>query len=284
MRVSNFLAASLLFISCTSHKEAKPPVEKVNFDTVRINDGKNIKIIPVETKPFPESMEFNGRITVSDKDLFSIPSRVSGRIERLEVSIGDKVSKGQSLATLWSSDLVTASEEYSIAKKEGGRLLKLTEQKLQSLGINPAEASPDKTVFSLHSPVDGVVLEKKMNSGSNINPGDIIVTVGKSESLQFSGELPPERAVRVKRGMKVIFEELKDLEATIESVSPVSDPVTHLVKVRANFKTMPPSSTPQESFLKAQIILDEFNAMVFPTKSLIMRSDGEYIFVSLAND
>ncbi|MGZ3770454.1 MAG: efflux RND transporter periplasmic adaptor subunit [Bdellovibrio sp.] len=273
-----------LLVSCSKKEEnVIAPVVKIDGNQVEINDPSSLKIETITEKPFPMTVEFNGRITVPDKDIFSVSSRVMGRLESLQVSIGDRVQKGQSLATLWSPDLATTAEEYAMAKKEGGQLLKLTETKLHSMGLTPGEAVEGKTTFALHSPVDGVVLEKKMNPGSSLNAGDIILTVGKMGSLQFVGDLPSESAIKIKKGMHVIFEDIPKQDAMVESVSPISDPTTHLVKVRIAFKNELPKDVPQESFLKSRIVLNEMTALVVPVKALIRRDDGEYIFIKSDN-
>ncbi|MGZ3773629.1 MAG: efflux RND transporter periplasmic adaptor subunit [Pseudobdellovibrionaceae bacterium] len=273
-------AAFLSVISCTKKEETTvSPVVKIDADQVEVNDASSLKVETITEKPFPLTVEFNGRITVPDKDIFSVSSRVMGRLESLHVSVGDRVQKGQTLATLWSPDLATTAEEYAMAKKEGGPLLKLTEAKLHSLGLSPGEAVEGRTTFALHSPIDGVVLEKKMNPGGSLNAGDIILTVGKIGSLQFVGDLPSELAIKVKKGMSVIFDDIPKQEAAVESVSPISDPTTHLVKVRITFKNSLPKDVPQESFLKSRIVLNEIKALVVPVKALIRRDDGEYIFI-----
>lgn len=283
MRVTSLLLVSALFlISCTKEEVKKTAlVEKVSDDSVKINDLQNLVVEDVSIKNFPVEMEFNGRITVPEKDLSTVSARVAGRIESLTVSVGDKVSKGQSIGSIWSADLASAAEEYEIAKKEGGSLLSLTEKKLRALGVEPAEIQNGKTTFSIRSPLTGVVLDKKVNAGASVNPGDMIATVGKMGTLQFVGDLPPEQAIKIKKGMKVIFDDVKDLVAEIESVSPISDPTTHLVKVRASFGAQPSQDIPQESFLKAHVVLSESPALVFPNKAIIVKSDGDYVFVDV---
>ena len=291
MLASKFLLLIVSFvfistISCTKEEE-KPKVkivEKVDENSVKINETKNIMIETVEEKNFAVELEFNGRITVPEKDISSVSARVTGRIESLTQSVGDRVTKGQVLGYLWSADLASASEEYEIAKKEGGSLLSLTEKKLRSLGVEPSEVSNGKTIFAIRSPLTGVILDKKLNTGSTVNVGDIILTVGKIGTLQFVGDFPPEQAIKVRKGMKVAFDDVPTLTATIENVSPISDPTTHLVKIRASFETQPGQEIPQESFLKAHIVLSELPALVFPIKSIIAKSDGEYAFISDSTD
>jgi multidrug efflux pump subunit AcrA (membrane-fusion protein) len=276
---------NFFFLGCFKKEEiVPPPVEKVTDSSVKINSTAGLKIEIATQKLFPVSIEYNGKIAVPDKDILTLSSRVNGRLESLSISVGDRVTKGMVVGSMWSSDLATTAEEYAIALKEGGEILTLTKQKMQALGVSAAEMSPGKTTFYLRSPADGVVIEKKINVGGAANPGDAILTIGKTESIQFIGDVPPEIAIQVLPNMAVLFDDAPSLTASVESVSPISDQSTHLVRVRAKFKSTPPRDLPQDSFLKARIVLREVPSMVIPAKSLLLIQNQEYIFVQSDTD
>ncbi len=285
MRVSKIKFFEIVFISVVAvachHPEVEKPlaVEKVGPETVRLNKGNYVKTGSVTRTQFAVTAEFNGRVTVPDKDILALSSRISGRLEALNVSVGDRVRAGELIGKVWSPDLATAAQEYEIAKREGGDLLRLTLQKLSSLGISPAEARVGQSSFGLRSTVDGVVLEKKISAGSSLNPGDVILTIGKSGALQFIGDLAPEQAVKIKRGMPVVFDEVASLRAIVENVSPISDPNTHMVRVRCKFLSKLPDDVPQESFLKSRIELSQIEGLVVPSRAVIFDQGSDVIFV-----
>lgn len=288
MTVRNFTTffSILVFLGgCTKPSAQKiAPVEKVSENAVRVNDDSSLKIESASAKPFPVSIELSGKIAVPDKDIVTLSARVSGRLESLLVSLGDRVSAGMTVGTVWSSDLATAAEEYALALKEGGEILRLTKSKLNALGVSPGELAPGKTTFSLRSPMNGVVLEKKLNSGAAVNPGDPILTIGKLDSAQFVGDLTPDLAVQVKEGMEVRFDEVQSLTGNVSSVSPISDPSTRLVRVKVRFTSKLPKELPQESFLRARIILKEIPSLVLPLKALFLVGETEYVFVQSEKD
>ncbi len=290
MRVNNLnmLVFSFLLgttVACTKSEKVRPPsAEKAGPETVRISKSDYIKTGRVTWSRFPVSAEFNGRVTVPDKDILSVSSRVSGRLESLNVSVGDRIRAGQNIGTVWSPDLATAAQEYEIAKKEGGDLLQFTLQKLNALGVSPQEALAGKMSFNLRAHVDGVVLEKKISAGSSLNPGDVIMTIGKSGSLQFIGDLAPEQAIKVKPGMPVAFDDLPSLHATVENVSPISDPSTHMVRIRCKFSSKLPDEVPQESFLKSRIAIDEIQGLVVPSSAIVYADGSDVIFIQDEGD
>ncbi len=62
-------------------------------------------------KPVKE-VRMNGKIKADERLVFSQSAHLSGRIEKLLVNFtGESVSKGQTLAYIYSPELVTAQEE-----------------------------------------------------------------------------------------------------------------------------------------------------------------------------
>lgn len=262
-----------------------PAVSKIDDSTVVINDMTHLRTAKIEQRSFPVSVELPGRISIPDKDIFTLAARVQGRLEAVHLTVGDKVTPGKVIATLWSPDLATAAEELEIARSQkNSELTGLTRQKLLNMGLDPSDAIRGRSSYPLRSPIGGVVLEKKLNAGAAVQPGDSIMTIGKLGAYQFQGEVTPEQAVKVHSGMKVDFEDQSEIKAHVEAVSPVADPTSRLIKIRATFDTPPPSTLPQETFLKGQIILSEVGALVAPAKAIILDAKGEYVFVRVSGD
>lgn len=281
------IAVVLSFSGC--HKSGsvqQPPFQKLDAATVEAADMTHLRTTKIESKVFPIIIELPGRITIPDKDIFVLSARVQGRLETVHFTVGDQVGVGAAVAVIWSPDLATAAEELDIARGQNNdSLLRLTEQKLKAMGLDPRDSKRGGSRgYPLRAPIGGVVLERKLNAGAAVQPGDSIMTIGKLNAYQFQGELTPEQASGVKKGMKVIFEGQPALAAHVEAVSPVADPGSRLIRVRCRFDAPPPSSLPQETFLKAQIVLSEVPALVAPAKALMLLSDAEYVFVRVPGD
>jgi multidrug efflux pump subunit AcrA (membrane-fusion protein) len=203
-------------------------------------------------------------------------------VESIRVSVGDEIRAGAVLGQFWSPDLATASEEYALAKTQKDQgLVKLTEEKLRAIGVDPADAKPSEKSYPLRAPISGVVMDRKVNSGSSVQVGDVMFILGKLGKYQFVGEVPPDTASRIKTGMKVVFEDRPDLSAQVRNVNPISDPVTNLVKVRCEFDQAKDAVIPQEVYLKARVVLSTQTALVAPLKSLVMAGDRPVVFVGV---
>ena len=69
-----------------------------------IGDFENVEVIEILVKPGDQIKENDPIITIeSDKSSVEIPSTVSGKVDSIEVKVGDKVSKGDLLLILTSS-------------------------------------------------------------------------------------------------------------------------------------------------------------------------------------
>lgn len=280
--------AVLCLAACQSGvaEKAPPSVVRVDAEHVRVASSDPLKVVPATLKESEVTLELPGRMTIPDRDVRIFAARVEGRLEQLNVSVGDTVKKGEVIGRIWSAALSTAVEEYRIADKEGdASLVRLSRQKLQTLGLMPEDiVQESSSVFPLRSPFSGVVLERKAVPGSAVQSGDALMTVGELSAHQFIGELPPEQGVKVRPGMLIRFDEMPDLTAKVETVSPVADPQTRLVKIRGHFTGDVPKLLPAETFLRAKIVLQKAPALRLPKKALVLSNAGEVVFVRDAAD
>ena len=252
---------------------------RVDEATVGVKGPSRIREVKAEEGTFPMGIDLPGRVVIPDKDLYTLSARVSGRIEGLSAAPGDEVKAGQVIGHLWSPDLATAAEELKIARKQGGTLVNLTLEKLHAMGLDPRDVSEGVSNFPIRAPIGGVILERKLNSGTAINPGDTILTIARLGSYQFHGEIAPAQAAGVRPGMAVTFEDTPDVRAKVLAVSPVADPVSRLVKIKCAFDGKLPRAIPQETFLKATIVTSEKTALQVPARALVYNDNAEFIFI-----
>src|SRR5687767_3284996 len=72
----------------------------------------SIKTIKAEYKSVPSSVEAQGLVTYDTRNIFTIPSRVGGRLEKIYLKYEfQPVSKGQKIAEIYSPELITAQRE-----------------------------------------------------------------------------------------------------------------------------------------------------------------------------
>lgn len=150
----------------------------------------------------------------------NISTRVMGRITKIFVKTGDKVNKGQLLASVWDEDikakraqtdamLAEAEDAYTASKKDYDRYNNLFKQQSatakeldnETLQYNSAKArvaaarqmrsevNANLSYFSLTAPFSGVVTQKMAEVGSIANPGMPVLTIEQDGILQVSASV-----------------------------------------------------------------------------------------------
>lgn len=144
--------------------------------------------------------------------------RIPGVMTRIAVDDGDRVRRGQLLATLdpttVESQLARARAELDRARRDTDRLAGLVEKgavsrqqyEAQRTALEAAEAAYrsadfDRRWASLVSPVDGVVLLRSAQAGEVVQPGQAVLSVADDGSpLVLRVPLADRDAVRVRMG------------------------------------------------------------------------------------
>tara|TARA_B100001029_G_scaffold160229_1_gene148093 strand:- start:280 stop:1038 length:759 start_codon:yes stop_codon:yes gene_type:complete len=123
-----------------------------------IGDFENVEVIEVLVKPGDQIKENDPIVTIeSDKSSVEIPSTLSGKIDNVEVKIGDKVSKGDLLLSLTSSSKTSLE---STIPKDTENIIKQAEEAI-------AERKEEKEIIS------ETVIEKKQSNIQVVNGTDI---------------------------------------------------------------------------------------------------------------
>jgi Cu(I)/Ag(I) efflux system membrane fusion protein len=165
--------------------------------TIRV-DPNTIQSIGVRTAPVTvgelrKTIRTVGRIAYDESRITTVNSKVSGWIEKLYVdTTGQEVRKGERLIDIYSPDLVSAQQEYLIARrhldqvkdspfpdvvKSAKELLASARKRLEYWDIGGAQieklerTGEVRKTLSLSSPFRGVVVSKSVFDGSKVMPG-----------------------------------------------------------------------------------------------------------------
>jgi cobalt-zinc-cadmium efflux system membrane fusion protein len=247
MRLWSIALLVLLFCSF-AHAENQIKITAEHFSNLGVTLGKlqTVSQIPLLTAP--------AKVVVPPDQEFVVSTSQAGLITKLNVAIGDKVKKGDVLAELNSSDLLSMQRLYlkslselqlsSVFYQRDQKLLQegviadrrwqetraqyeatLSEanehkQLLQIAGMTDAEVSQlGKTrhlssQLSLHAPITGVVMDKMAVAGQRIDGLAPIYRVANLNELWLEINIPQERVAGLKIGDQVQIENT-DITATI---------------------------------------------------------------------
>ena len=209
----------------------------------------NIQTIIVGNSSHTEgnSLILSGKIMPNEEANAVQASYFEGRIEKLNVSFtGEKVSKGQLLATIYAPALVAAQQELLTAAsmKESQPALykavrnKLKLWKLSENQINQIETSGKvRENFPIYATVSGTVSEKLVAEGDYVSQGQPIVKVSDLGTVWAMFDAYENQISQLKEGQKITVTTNaypnKEFEATISFIDPSLNAQSRTVAVRA---------------------------------------------------
>lgn len=197
------------------------------------------------TKSIPsKTIRLYGKIAIDERTLQSQTSYVSGRIETLNVEFtGEPVSKGQTLAVIYSPDLYSAQQELIEAKRmnqptlveaarEKLRLWNMTTQQIQSI----EQSSVPSPTIEIKANTSGIVVSKRVNRGDYVSQGSVLYEIANLDRVwavfdAFEADLP-----FLRKGDKLTFTLSampgREYSGIIRFIDPMIDPQSRTARVR----------------------------------------------------
>ncbi|MBS1690130.1 MAG: efflux RND transporter periplasmic adaptor subunit, partial [Bacteroidetes bacterium] len=232
--MKQYLTLSLVALSLLSACGKKEQQTEENKKFVLSDSMQHmITLDTVRTCNVADEISLSGEISFNENNVVKVFPRSSGQIIESRVSLGDKVSKGQVLAVIKSadvasnySDLSSANADLAIAKRQMDNAQSLyksgissereyteakqnyekalaTKNKVQSvININSGGSSSVSGTYSLTSPIDGYIVEKKIATGSFIRPdmGDNLFTISDLKNVWVYANVYEADIPKVKEG------------------------------------------------------------------------------------
>ncbi len=222
----------------------------LDSDMFRMSDDAmklaNISTMTVGGGEMGKELRLNGKVVVDERNDYTQTVHIPGRIEKLMVNFtGEKVSQGQSLATIYSPQIVTAQAELLQAqeiKESQPELFAAAKQKLRNWKISEAqidrmlaEGEPIER-FSIRADVSGVVTELMADPGDYLEQGMPIYQIANLDQLWIQFDLYESDLNWVEEGsmVKYTVKSLpgKTFEGKISFVDPLLNDNTRVATAR----------------------------------------------------
>lgn len=202
-----------------------------------------IETAPVERRFVESEVRMVGKIAYDATRAHDVALLADGVIERLFVNYeGVRVRKGDHLAEIYSPEVLAAQKEL-IAAQRGGNT-EGARQKLRLLGVLEEEidavlkSGEANRVFTVRSPVDGVLVSRSGNEGSWLNRGDSLATITDNAVVWALLDAYESDLSFIHYGQKVDLsvEALPDRTFTgyVAFIPPELDDMTRSAKIRLN--------------------------------------------------
>ncbi len=276
---------------------------KINAAT---EQSMGVRIAPVETRVLSRAVRAAGSVAYDETRVANIQSKTAGWIEHLYVnSTGQRVKKGDYLLEIYSPDLVATEEEFLLAArnrdaikgspaaevaKRGQEMYEAAKKRLEYLDV-PGHQIHDmemkKQVFKtlhIHSPFDGVVVQKMVTEGMQVSPGMTLYTVADLSKVWVLAEVYEYELHGVHNGapVKMTLEAYpgKTFNGAVTYIYPFLEKETRTVKVRIEFDN-PRGELKPDMYARVEILAGaERKGLAVPKEAVIRGGKRDMVIVA----
>ncbi|MFQ5466049.1 MAG: efflux RND transporter periplasmic adaptor subunit [Thermodesulfobacteriota bacterium] len=231
---------------------SEPGTVKIDPVTVQ-NIG--VRTAEVKRMPLSRTVRTVGRVDYDEKRVYMVHAKIDGWVEKLYFDFtGQEVKKGDMLLEFYSPKLISAQEEFLLARryagavKEVGRssLLDLARRRLELWDV-PAHQIAEleetgRAMRTLHieSPATGIIIKKPVVEGLYVKPGTNLYTIADISKVWVYADIYEYETPWVKVGqaaeVTVPAYPGRVFKGKVSFIYPFLEPKTRTLKVRLEFK------------------------------------------------
>jgi len=192
---------------------------------------------PKAGAPSSASVRFAAVTGPNQENVVRIRPRFDGRVDKVLVSVGSRVNKGDPLLELFSTNLAAAKNDYEGAVSPHDR--DKAREKLLLLGLTEKEIDDrvQKERMILRSPVDGMIVYRSAHPGEVVKANDSLLVIGLDDPLWVTASVSERESSRLAIGQSLIVKFPfggQTVNARVEAIGTVVDPNTQTVNVRTS--------------------------------------------------
>jgi RND family efflux transporter MFP subunit len=253
-----------------------------------------VRVHRIGAKPHVAAEDVVG--TVRPKLHSVIEAKISGRIEKMLVTPGQQVRKGDLLAQLDAREIQAKLDQALAVRQQTKSELKRYETLRAKQVITPAEfeavqsryqvalatATEAETMLSyakIIAPFDGIVTRKLADVGDLATPGKPLIELEDPQALQFEAAVPEAVVGKIALGTKLPVRIMsKEREAVVSEIAPSGDPSSRTFLVKLDLPSAPELRAGQ--FGRVEIPVSQTNVLRAPASAVIQRGQMELVFVA----
>ena len=230
--------AALTLASCAQKKNNQEAADKA-AQPVR----QAVKVLPAALQNVRQDGSYSA--TIQANAINNIAPQSGGRIQKINVEVGDFVSAGQVLAEMDRVQLDQAQLRLVNAETELGRLKQLYEQgglaqsdyEAAELNYKVSKSSYDNLLENtiLRSPINGVVTARNYDRGDMYGMASPIFTVQQIVPVKILVGISEADYTKVRKGDRITLSvdalPGKTFSGSVRRIYPTVDPMTHTVNI-----------------------------------------------------
>ena len=263
-------------------------------ETVVVDETPVVAVVQVTSRDVPQTATYTSTVQAYVKN--NIAPQMAGRIAKINVEIGDFVTKGQILAEMDRTQLLQAQLQLQNQEVELNRLKALYEAGGLSqsdydaieMSYNVAKAQTENLLENtvLRSPVNGVVTARNYDAGDMYAMASPIYTVEQIKPVKLLVGISESDYTKVKKGdsVQITADAIPGTTfyGKIEKIYPTIDPTTRTftveVVVSNNYNTLRPGM-----FARATINFGSNHNVVIPDVAVVKQQGSGERFVYVLN-
>lgn len=272
-----------------------------------------IQLDTVKLRPEEDRIELNGRIAAAADRMADIYAIVGGQVLSVEAELGDRVTKGQTLAVIRSSEVAQFESELTDARSD----LRLAEKNMQvqqdmfaskliserelvqaQQELEKARAQLQRieetfaiyhfrggSIYEVKAPISGYVIDKNVNRDVVLPAGQNqrIFSIAELDQVWVLADVYESDIARVKEGLNAEIRTLsysdKVFPGTVDKIFNILDPRTRTMRVRVKLANPDVLLKPEMIARVSLAFQGERNYASVPAGALISDNGRQFVMV-----
>jgi RND family efflux transporter MFP subunit len=254
-----------------------------------------VQVQTAESKQRATTEEVVG--TVQAKLHATLEAKVSGRIDKMPVLLGQAVKAGELVARLDAAEIKARMEQAEAGLQQAERDWKRTstlfdqqaatrsdydaaDSRYRVAKAAVAEAQAMMGYVEILAPFAGVVTKKWADVGDLATPGKPLIGIEDPSMLQLEADVPDAIASRIQQNARLAIQvdSLKgELAGTVMEIAPTADPASRTFRVKLDLP--PTAGLKSGQFARLIVPVGESSSVRVPSSAVVLRGQLEILFV-----
>lgn len=322
LTVITFVGFSFLSQSKAETSESENQEEEIDFQNIPLSEKQvkavDLKMGEAQEREMDAMLHVNGSLVLRAQDMGNVSSLMGGIVKNVYVKEGQMVSRGQVVATIENTDVVTLQREYYTAYKESEMArLELDRQKtlasagagikktlqmseknykvaqanllgtgrqLQQMGISTKEVAKGKftTVFPLRAPISGTVSDMQASLGSYADMQTPLMKIRNNHAVECDLNVFEKDIAKVKVGDQVLVSLTNqpgvNVSGRVYGMNQYLNKGTKSVAVHVKLDAKRGANLFEGMYVSGQIATGRQLCMTLPDKAIVSADGKQYVF------
>lgn len=322
LTVITFVGFSFLSQSKAETSESENQEEEIDFLNIPLSEKQvkavDLKMGEAQEREMDAMLHVNGSLVLRAQDMGNVSSLMGGIVKNVYVKEGQMVSRGQVVATIENTDVVTLQREYYTAYKESEMArLELDRQKtlasagagikktlqmseknykvakanllgtgrqLQQMGISTKQVAKGKftTVFPLRAPISGTVSDMQASLGSYADMQTPLMKIRNNHAVECDLNVFEKDIAKVKVGDQVLVSLTNqpgvNVSGRVYGMNQYLNKGTKSVAVHVKLDAKRGAKLFEGMYVSGQIATGRQLCMTLPDKAIVSADGKQYVF------